>query len=133
MVVEDEWLIRATLVEVLADAGFHVLEAEQGDVALEALERYAPAVDLLFTDIRMPGSIDGLELARRASKLLPRLAIVVASGNLIPSQNDMPTGSRFLSKPYSYRDIPGQLKAILSDASALYGNQADRNDTKNAV
>ena len=113
LVVEDEWIVRATLVEVLADAGFFVVEAEQGAVALEALERHAPAVDVLFTDVRMPGDIDGLELARRAATLRPSIAIIVASGNLIPSRDDLPHGCLFLSKPYSFRELPDQIRTFL--------------------
>ncbi len=81
LVVEDEWLIRDTVVAVLAQAGFRVLEADQGETALATLQERGPAIDLLFTDIRMPGRLDGLELARRARALLPGLAILVASGN----------------------------------------------------
>ena len=116
LVVEDEWLIRQTLCEVLADAGFEVVEAERADLALEALEQRAPAVDLLFTDVRMPGSFDGLELARRVSASQPDIAIVVASGNLIPSRSDLPPGSLFLSKPYSFRELPEQLRAFMVGA-----------------
>ncbi len=57
LVVEDELLIRITLVEVLANAGFDVVEAEGADLALETLDQRSPAVDILFTDVRMPGSI----------------------------------------------------------------------------
>ncbi len=115
-VLEDEWLIRATLCEVLANAGFEVVEAERADLALEALEQGAPAVDLLFTDVCMPGSFDGLELARRVSVSQPDIAIVVASGNYIPSRDDLPPGSLFLSKPYSFRKLPGQLRAFMVEA-----------------
>ena len=118
LVVEDEWLIRMTLCEVLANAGFQVVEAEQADLALKVLEQCAPAVDLLFTDVRMPGSFDGLELARRVSVLKPDVAIVVASGNLVPSQSDLPLGSFFLSKPYSFRELPSQLRTFLGEAAA---------------
>ena len=119
LVVEDEWLIRETLCEVLANAGFDVVEAECADLALETLEQRAPAVDLLFTDVRMPGSFDGLELARRVALAQPDIAIVVASGNYIPSKSDLPPGSLFLSKPYSFRKLPEQLRTFLGEAEAL--------------
>ncbi len=118
LVVEDEWLIRETLCEVLANAGFDVMEAERADLALETLEQRAPAVDLLFTDVTMPGSMDGLELARRVSVSQPDIAIVVASGNFIPSRSELPPGSLFLSKPYSFRALPGQLRAFMVEAGA---------------
>ena len=81
LVVEDEWLIRGSLAEVLAQAGFRVFQAAQGEDALATMQEHGPAIDLLFTDIRTPGRLDGLELARRARALLPGLAILVASGN----------------------------------------------------
>ena len=99
LVVEDDFLIRTTLAEVLADAGFAVVEAERADLALETLEQHAPAVDILFTDVTMPGSMDGLELARRVSVSQPDIAIVVASGNFIPSRSELPPGCLFLSNP----------------------------------
>ena len=114
LVVEDEWLIRESVAEVLAEAGFRVLKAEQGEAALLTLQEHGPAVDLLFTDIRMPGSLDGLELARRARALLPGLAILVASGNWVPTPSDLPAGSLFLAKPYSFRELPGQLRTLLA-------------------
>ncbi len=113
MVVEDEWLIRTVVVEVLADAGFEVIEAERGDVALETLEQDKSAVDILFTDIRMPGSIDGLQLARRVAALKPDMAIVVASGNYMPSKRDLPSGCLFMSKPYSLTELPTKLSDFL--------------------
>ena len=119
LVVEDEWLIREALCEVLANAGFDVIEAERADLALETLEQRAAAVDVLFTDVRMPGSFDGLELARRVAVSQPDIAIVVASGNFIPSQSDLPAGSLFLSKPYSFRKLPEQLRTFLGKAEAL--------------
>ena len=120
LVVEDEWLIRVTLCEVLAKAGFEVVEAERADLALEALEQRAPAVDLLFTDVTMPGSMDGLELARRVSVSQPDIAIVVASGNFIPSRSELPPGCLFLSKPYSFRKLPEQLRAFMIEAGAAH-------------
>ncbi len=111
--VEDEWLIRDTLVEVLTQASFRVLEAEQGEAALATLQEHGPAIDLLFTDIRMPGRLNGLELAQRARALLPRLAILVASGNWVQAPDDLPAGSLFLAKPYSFRELPGQLRTFL--------------------
>ena len=63
-------------------------------------------MDALFTDVRMPGPINGFELARRAYALVPSLAILVASGHAAPAGDAMPPGSQFLSKPYSFRDIP---------------------------
>ena len=111
--VEDEWLIRESLAEVLAQAGFRVLEAEQGEAALATLREHGPAINLLFTGIRKPGRLDGLELARRARALLSGLVILVASGNWVPTLGDLPAGNLFLAKPYTFQELLAQLRTSL--------------------
>ena len=113
LIVEDEWVVRAVAAEALTDAGFSVIEAEDGDSALLALQHHAPAIDALFTDIRMPGKIDGLELARRARAIIPSIVVLIGSGNYAPNPADMPPGSRFLSKPYSLATIGPAVFALL--------------------
>ena len=115
LVAEDEWVIRCCIAETLADAGFEVIEAEHGESALDALQRHAPDIDVLFTDIRLPGNVDGLELAKRARALIPGLAVLIGSGNARPSPDDVPPGAKFLPKPYSFRSIPAQVGALLDD------------------
>ena len=113
VVAEDEWIIRETAVEVLTQAGFTVVEAADGAGALAAIMQRPAEVRALFTDVRMPGSIDGLELARRARALVPDLAILVASGRMTPGADELPPGSLFLSKPYSAREIPRHIRRLL--------------------
>jgi CheY-like chemotaxis protein len=98
--VEDEVLVNALMSEVLEERGFSVHAMENGDAALEYLQSGAP-VDVLFTDINMPGEIDGAELAKVARDLRPDLPVVYASGrytagDLMP----MVPRSLFLAKPY---------------------------------
>jgi CheY-like chemotaxis protein len=98
--VEDEVLVSALMSDVLEERGFEVHAMETGDAALEYLQSGAP-VDVLFTDINMPGDLDGAELAREARNLRPDLPVVYASGrytagDLMP----MVPRSLFLAKPY---------------------------------
>ena len=113
VVAEDEWIIREIAVEVLTEAGFTVIEAADGASALSAIAQRSAEVSALFTDIRMPGPIDGIELARRARALVPRLAILVASGHAMPHARELPLGSQFLAKPYSVREIPQHVRTLL--------------------
>src|SRR6266545_732479 len=83
LIVEDEALVRETAVDVLGDAGFQVLEAGNGHDALALLESN-PDVRVLFTDLNMPGSMDGLMLAFMASVRWPHLALILSSGNMPP-------------------------------------------------
>jgi two-component system, response regulator PdtaR len=99
IVTEDEALLRTFATEVLVEAGFTVVEAAHADDALAIMK--SRAVDVLFTDVQMPGSMDGLELARYVRRHWPRVAVLIASGNKGPSSTEMPDRSRFLHKPYS--------------------------------
>ena len=99
LVVEDEPLTRLDTVDTLEAAGFQALEANNADEAIRILEGRND-IRLVFTDIDMPGSMDGLKLARAVRDRWPPIKIVVTSGQLIPSEADLPAGGRFLSKPY---------------------------------
>src|SRR5215218_5182452 len=98
LVVEDEILLSDVIADELEDAGYRVitsLTGEEGLVVLEGPDR----VDLLFTDIRLPGKVDGWRLAEAARSLRPGLPIVYASGFSVEQPREV-AGSRFLSKPY---------------------------------
>ena len=98
--VEDEELVSELMAEVLDEQGFNVHAVENGDAALEYLQSGAE-VDVLFTDINMPGTIDGAALAVEARNLRPDLPIVYASGRFNPSDlNPLVPRSLFLPKPY---------------------------------
>lgn len=97
LVVEDEALVRQLVVLELEDAGYDVVEAETGEEALAALRRH-PGIQLLFTDIRLPGSLCGWDIAERARAMRPDLPVIYATGysgdlRLVP-------GSEFMRKPY---------------------------------
>lgn len=99
LIVEDESLVRLDAAECLRDAGFDVLEATDAAEALEMLAEHD--VDVLFTDINMPGPIDGLELARRVLGRCPGTRLVLTSGAIKPTRDQIPGGGAFLAKPYS--------------------------------
>ena len=100
LVVDDEAILRFIVSEVLEDNGFQVLEAEDAEAALEVLADQ-PRVHVLFTDINMPGALDGLDLAREVHERWPAIKLVVTSGRLRPSDSEIPDSGRFIAKPYS--------------------------------
>ena len=105
LLVEDEVLISDLVREALTEQGFNVHAVETADDALRYLES-GGAVDVLFTDINLPGDIDGAELAVRARELRPDLPIVYASGRFTASDlNPLVPRSIFLSKPYDPADV----------------------------
>jgi CheY-like chemotaxis protein len=113
LIVEDEFLLRMNAVDMIAGAGFGVVEAANADQAIEILES-RPDITVVFTDIQMPGSMDGLRLARAISGRWPPIKIITTSGHLHVSETDLPEGGRFLPKPYS----PGQIAGLLRELTA---------------
>ena len=79
LVAEDEELVRLVIAEALRDAGLEVMEAEHAEAALSVLEHHAARVHVLFADIQMPGSMDGLALARHISENWPEIALLITS------------------------------------------------------
>jgi two-component system, response regulator PdtaR len=99
LIVEDEGLVRLLGVDTFADAGFRVIEAINGDDAFHLLEADSD-VQLLFTDVSMPGKMNGLDLAREVHDRWPHIGIMVVSGQSVPKTHQLPEGCRFLRKPY---------------------------------
>jgi two-component system, response regulator PdtaR len=108
LIVEDEFMIRMEAVDVIRGAGFDVVEASNADEAILILES-RPNITVVFTDIQMPGSMDGLKLAAVIRGRWPPIKIVATSALLDVSEDDLPSGSRFLAKPYSPPQIVGAL------------------------
>jgi two-component system, response regulator PdtaR len=111
LVVEDEALIRMHAAEMIRDLGFEVLEAANADQAISLLESNSE-ISVVFTDIQMPGSMDGLLLAAVVKDRWPPVALLIASGRKRPSMADMPAGARFIPKPYSRYELGEQLHAL---------------------
>lgn len=105
VVAEDEPLIRLLVVDVLTDEGFTVIEAEHGDAAVGILEKQAAGIHLLFTDVHMPGTTDGIELAHHTDRNYPWIAVLVSSGKARPDDALFPVSSRFLPKPYRLGEV----------------------------
>jgi CheY-like chemotaxis protein len=113
LVVEDEALVRFAAVGMLGDAGFRMIEAANGDQALELLAADSD-VQLLFTDVTMPGSIDGFALARHVRARWPHIAIMVVSAKRVPQSEELPAGSRFEQKPYSPETVVRHARELTS-------------------
>ncbi|NSZ77102.1 MULTISPECIES: response regulator [Agrobacterium] len=99
LVVEDEVILRMDIVQALEDHGFEVLEASNADGAIILLNAH-PGIRLMFTDIDMPGSMDGLKLAAVVRDRWPPVKIIITSGHRAISDDTLPVVGRFFSKPY---------------------------------
>lgn len=115
LIVEDEFLLRMDAVDMIASAGFEVVEAANADQAIEILESRRD-ITVVFTDIQMPGSMDGLKLARAIRGRWPPIKIVATSGRSNLGETDLPEGGRFLSKPYSPLQVTGVLHELTDGA-----------------
>lgn len=113
LVVEDETLIRFNVVDELEDAGYQLFEAANADDAIAILVS-TPSIRLVFTDIDMPGSMDGLKLAAAVRDRWPPVKIIVTSGHRIVEITDMPDGSVFFSKPYVNLAVLQSMRELLS-------------------
>ena len=112
LVVEDELLIRMDIVDCLNEAGFEVLEAANADRAIEILES-RDDIRLVFTDVDMPGSMDGLKLAAFVHSRWPPIQLIVASGHIAVLGSDLPPGGRFFKKPYERIEIARAVRDII--------------------
>lgn len=101
-------------VEMLEQAGFGVIEARNAHEAMEILEKRGD-VRAVFTDINMPGTWDGMRLARMIRDRWPPIHLVVTSGLVSPGVGDLPTGGRFIRKPYDPAHVIATLRELLSE------------------
>ena len=115
LVVDDDPLVRLIAMEILEEAGFQVLGAHHGDAAYAMMEERHSEVVLLFTDVQMPGTLDGFALARAVSASWPHVSIVVASGHAKPEPGQMPQKARFIGKPFGAKVVHEHLREILPD------------------
>jgi CheY-like chemotaxis protein len=112
LIVEDEAIIRMEAVQMLEDEGFTVLQASNAHDALGILENRRD-VRALFTDINMPGSLDGLRLAGMVRGRWPPIHLIVTSGLLSPNDDDLPPGAKFIRKPYDPAQVISIIHALL--------------------
>jgi two-component system, response regulator PdtaR len=104
LVVDDEPVLRMILVDLLEGEGYAVEEASNAAEALEVLQAL-PSIRIVVTDIQMPGSMDGLRLARYIRDAYPPIALIVSSGTVRPEQGALPDDAVFLSKPVDHREL----------------------------
>jgi two-component sensor histidine kinase/ActR/RegA family two-component response regulator len=112
LVVEDELVLRMRAIDMVTDAGFNAVEAVNADQALSILESRSD-ISLLFTDIQMPGSIDGLKLAHAVHKRWPAIKIVLVSGQVRVTDADKPADSRFFGKPIEVKQMIAELQEMV--------------------
>jgi DNA-binding NtrC family response regulator len=115
IVVEDEPLIRIDISMSLEQEGFLVFEASNADEAIDILKAHSE-IRLMFTDIDMPGSMDGLKLAEAVRDRWPPVKIIVASGHRALSDELLPVEGRFFSKPYDHTRVITTMREMLSAA-----------------
>jgi CheY-like chemotaxis protein len=112
LVVEDEILIRMAVADSIADGGFVVYEAANADQAIRMLEQHND-IRVLFTDIDMPGSMDGLKLAVAVRHRWPPVKIVITSGHVKIRPEDLPFEGRFFAKPYDAAKVVSTMRELV--------------------
>ena len=112
LIVEDEVFVRLRGADLLAEAGFEVLEAGNAGEALRILEA-TPEVRVVFSDVEMPGPLDGLGLAHHIRQHWPGIGIVLTSGHRIRAET-IPREGRFLAKPYDGQALVRHIEEIVN-------------------
>jgi CheY-like chemotaxis protein len=113
LVVEDEPLVRMMVSELFEDEGFEALEASDADQALRILAE-RDDVALLFTDVEMPGSLDGYALARWVHANRPAVKTMIVSGRALPRSGDVPEGAAFVGKPYDHGEVMRRVQTMMA-------------------
>ena len=104
LVVEDDPIIRMGALDLIERAGFKALQASSADDAIRILEA-RDDIHLVFTDVEMPGTMDGIKLSHYIRDRWPPIKLIVASGRTIVEQSSLPEGARFFGKPYDDTDL----------------------------
>ena len=118
LIVEDEYLIRIALSEYLQEHGFKVVESGRADQAIEIIRNSDGMIDLVFSDVVMPGKMDGFGLAQWVRSNRPGLPIILTSGNArkIASAKELCESEPFLAKPYDLKHVVAQIHAVIEAA-----------------
>jgi two-component system, response regulator PdtaR len=112
LVVEDESLVRLTATNMVEDAGFEAIAASDADEAIRILESRND-ISAVFTDVQMPGSMNGLRLAWVVRNRWPPVALILTSGQTDLASTDFPSGGRFLQKPYLHSEVEAALRQVI--------------------
>jgi CheY-like chemotaxis protein len=116
LIVEDEPLVRMLGADLLTEAGFQVVEAGDSDEAVHALAAH-PEIQVVFTDVNMPGPLDGLKLASLMSERRPDLKVLVGSGVVRPADGQLGAGVRFMAKPYRPAAVVESIREMLQPSA----------------
>ena len=116
IIVEDEPMVRMAAVGAFEDAGFEVLESKNAEAALLIIASQGERIHALFTDVEMPGTMDGLGLANQIHQDWPLISVVVASGQVTPTEGQMPKNSRFFKKPYQLSSVIDHIRECAAAA-----------------
>lgn len=111
LVVEDDPFVLDDAVDIVETLGYVALEARNADAAMRLLES-RPDISVLFTDIDMPGSIDGLALARAVRDRWPAVKVIIASGVVTPAARELPQDAVFFPKPYGRGAVSAALRRV---------------------
>lgn len=114
LVVEDDPLIRLGALDLVDSAGYEGISATDAEEAIRILEA-RDDIDLVFTDVQMPGTMDGIKLSHYIRGRWPPVRIIVASGRAILAESSLPSGSRFFEKPYNENAIKEMMARMLAD------------------
>ena len=114
LVVEDSTLIRMGMAGLALAAGFEVLEASDADEAIRLLEDRSD-IDLVFTDVGMPGAMDGVALSHHIRDRWPPVKLIVASGQTVIDESHLPEGARFFLKPYDGDVVIDAIATMVAD------------------
>ena len=120
LVAEDEELVRLYAADLLAEAGYKVIDVASADAALVAMAEQ-PDIRVLFTDIQMPGKLDGIQLARRVHEQWPEVLLLITSGGRQPEKAEIADHGHFIAKPYLPSDVLNEIVAMDSEANARKG------------
>lgn len=121
LIVEDEMVLRMRAADIVEDAGFRSVEAVNADEAISILESRSD-ISLLFTDIQMPGKMDGLKLAHVVHDRWPAIKIILVSGQVKPSDAERPANSRFFGKPLGVKQMIAELQAMVGTGALIVTN-----------
>ena len=114
LVVEDDAILRLHALDLVEEAGFTPIEAKNADEAIAVLEKRSDII-LLFTDVNMPGSMDGVKLAHAVRNRWPPIKIVVVSGQVQLDTNELPSETRFFGKPFEAEKMIAELRELISN------------------
>ena len=112
LIVEDDVLLRMDAMQMIEEAGFEVVEAATADQAIAILEARLD-IHVVFTDIDMPGSMNGIRLAEAVRGRWPPIKIIATSGHFRLGSGDLPAGGRFIAKPYSFRFVAQTIRELI--------------------